>query len=172
MENFTHVQYWDKYADFRKEHLSKNIDDDFKNRMNVLAEKYFNDLWLMSEKKFGQVGNKPQIKLCWNENMVGSIAWGHGVRIGMVRATMPFPVLEYKSINNKPEIGYLNTWSSEAHLVCTIAHELAHTVHKRLCRKNPALCKKPHGNGWRMVYRFFRTEYVNKTALQATGETQ
>ena len=90
---------------------------------------------------------------------------------------MPFPVIEYQRIIKDREIGYLNTWSSEVHLACTIAHEVAHAFHcllrvnARLTpddfieaeRKN-ILEDRGHGDCWRAIYRNFRVEYVNKMA--------
>lgn len=173
MMPFSKRQYWDNHYRARQSHIREQTSRrEFCENMKSLSEKYFREMIALAQGVYAEKMPRAEIemKCSWHPSRKNS--WG-GVRnkkafisIGMVRATMPFPVKEYDLINADREIGYIHAWSSEITLATTIAHEVAHAVHALMivkARKSKMkMDRKPHGDCWRRIYRLLRVEYVNK----------
>lgn len=174
---FTKKEYWEKFRITQTEFSSQSSNPAFCEQMNALAKKYMEEMTAIALEKYRKqiITAKIEMKMDWSRGrktsrggMKNKKGW---MSINMSRSTVPFPVIEYARINNDPVIGYINSWSSEVHLACTVAHELAH-VFQYLIRakiyKKAATTKfereyhRPgHGENWQSIYRLLRREYVN-----------
>lgn len=177
---FTKKEYWEKFRDSKKEFVHQLNDPAFCEQMNTLARKYLDEMTVIAMGQYSQkiVTAEIEMKLDWGRarktSRGGMKRKGGWLSINMARSTMPFPVIEYARINNDPVIGYMNTWSSEVHLACTIAHELAHVfqylIRAKVYRKKTTTKwereyhRPGHGENWQRIYRLLRSEYVNKMA--------
>lgn len=80
---------------------------------------------------------------------------------------------EYASIAKDSAIGSMECGTLENRLMCVVAHEVAHHVqqlygpHTRWLR---AQYRKPHGTGWRALYRILRSRIVNPAAEVAGSQ--
>lgn len=78
---------------------------------------------------------------------------------------------EYSAFSEDPVIGSMDCGDVETRLLCVVAHEVAHHV-QRLWGPRTRWLKakhhKPHGEGFRDIYRILRSRVVNPraTALQ------
>lgn len=84
-------------------------------------------------------------------------------------------VWEYAAIRKDPVIGRVrDAGSAENMLFALVAHEVAHHVQRRYANSMSfawrVKMKKPHGDGWRMIYRWLRRELVNPAIAAATKE--
>ena len=82
---------------------------------------------------------------------------------------------EYKAIANDPVIGAVALAGHRDNvLFALVAHEVAHHVQSRYAidmnRAWREKMKKPHGDGWRMIYRWLRRELVNPAIAAALKE--
>tara|TARA_S200002703_G_scaffold55565_1_gene48173 strand:+ start:219 stop:740 length:522 start_codon:yes stop_codon:yes gene_type:complete len=72
---------------------------------------------------------------------------------------------EYKSFANDPVIGSItNCADSELLLKCLVAHEVSHHIQRRygpFTRYLKKTCNKPHGDGFKTIYRELRRTLVN-----------
>jgi len=75
---------------------------------------------------------------------------------------------EYKAFENDPVIGAFKTDNVEAVIAATVAHEVAHHVQYRYGPCTRWLKKsynKPHGDGFKDIYRILRARVVNPVFL-------
>lgn len=75
---------------------------------------------------------------------------------------------EYKAFENDPVIGAFKTDDVEAVIAATVAHEVAHHVQYRYgpcTRWLKKSYKKPHGDGFKDIYRILRARVVNPVFL-------
>lgn len=75
---------------------------------------------------------------------------------------------EYKAFENDPVIGAFKTNDVEAIIAATVAHEVAHHVQYRYGPCTRWLKKsynKPHGDGFKDIYRILRARVVNPVFL-------
>ena len=73
-------------------------------------------------------------------------------------------LLEYPAFSRDPVIGSRNAVTPELVLAGTIAHEVSHFVQYRYgpdTRWLKKRCRKPHGEGFRDIYRILRSKVVN-----------
>ena len=82
---------------------------------------------------------------------------------------------EYKAIANDPVIGAVALAGHRDNvLFALVAHEVAHHVQRRYANSMSfawrVKMKKPHGDGWRMIYRWLRRELVNPAIAAALEE--
>ena len=78
---------------------------------------------------------------------------------------------EYNAYSDDPVIGSMDCGDVENRLLCVVAHEVAHHVQYRWgprTRWLNAKYRKPHGEGFRDIYRILRSRLVNPraTAMQ------
>lgn len=179
-KRFDKKQYWENFKYSRKLFLPSLNNPEFCEHMNGLARKYMGEMTVLAIDKYrGKIyTTKIDMVLDWSRNRKtsrGGMKKRKGyLSINMARSTMPFPVIEYARINKDPVIGYMNTWSSEIHLACTIAHELAHVfqylIRYKVMGKTTSTKsereyhRRGHGENWQHIYRFLRSQYVNKMA--------
>jgi hypothetical protein len=84
-------------------------------------------------------------------------------------------VWEYAAIREDAVIGRVrDAGSAENMLFALVAHEVAHHVQRRYANSMSfawrVKMKKPHGDGWRMIYRWLRRELVNPAIAAALKE--
>lgn len=75
---------------------------------------------------------------------------------------------EYKAFENDPVIGAFKTDDVEAVIAATVAHEVAHHVQYRYgpcTRWLKKSYRKPHGDGFKDIYRILRARVVNPVFL-------
>ena len=75
---------------------------------------------------------------------------------------------EYKAFENDSVIGAFKTNNVEAVIAATVAHEVAHHVQYRygpFTRWLKKSYKKPHGDGFKGIYRILRARVVNPVFL-------
>ena len=82
---------------------------------------------------------------------------------------------EYKAIANDPVIGAVAlAGNRENVLFALVAHEVAHHVQTDYAWKMSDAwaekMKRPHGDGWQMIYRWLRRELVNPAIAAAREE--
>ncbi len=82
---------------------------------------------------------------------------------------------EYAAIAKDPVIGSIHlAGNRENVLFALVAHEVAHHVQTAYAWKMSDAwaekMKKPHGDGWRMIYRWLRRELVNPAIAAAKQE--
>ena len=73
-------------------------------------------------------------------------------------------LLEYPAFSHDPVIGSRNAITSELVVAGTIAHEVSHFVQYRYgpdTRWLKRRYRKPHGEGFRAIYRILRSKVVN-----------
>lgn len=72
---------------------------------------------------------------------------------------------EYRSYNSDPVIGQIDVGGKWlGHMMVTVAHEVAHHVQYRYysnCSWLKPIYRKPHGDGFKAVYRILRRDLVN-----------
>lgn len=71
---------------------------------------------------------------------------------------------EYNAFNNDPVIGRIKVSSHKDSLLCLVSHELSHHVQYRYLphmEKYKGQWRKPHGEGFKAIYRCLRQYYVN-----------
>jgi len=71
---------------------------------------------------------------------------------------------EYAAFNDHPIIGKVECASELDHYLCTVAHEVAHFVQYRYCRRVQRFkgtYKKPHGKCFQDIYLYLRRDLVN-----------
>ena len=94
-----------------------------------------------------------------------SSACAMGITIDILAYTKGFSaLLEYPAYSHDPVIGSRNAITPELVLAGTIAHEISHFVQYRYGPDTRWLKKryrKPHGEGFRDIYRILRSKVVN-----------
>jgi len=79
---------------------------------------------------------------------------------------------EYTSYTADPIIGSVHCIKPELKMFVIVAHEIAHAVQYTRAKKSRWAHKmtKPHGDGFRMLYRWLRRDLVNPIIAQAKIE--
>lgn len=91
----------------------------------------------------------------------------HGICIDVARYMAGKKYIhEYAAIRSDAVIGGVaDAGCAENALFSVVAHEVAHHVQRRYHREMSLAWRekmhKPHGDGWRMIYRWLRRELVN-----------
>jgi hypothetical protein len=80
----------------------------------------------------------------------------------------PHTVTEYKSFNEDPVIGKHEVQNFEHCVWLEVAHEVSHHVQyaicphiKRFSRRGSKSYFKPHGDGFKAIYRYLRKDFIN-----------
>lgn len=79
---------------------------------------------------------------------------------------------EYSAYASDPVIGSMDCVDPEHHLMCIVAHEVAHHVQYRWGPRTRWLkskYKKAHGEGFRDLYRILRSRLVNPEAAKSAA---
>lgn len=81
--------------------------------------------------------------------------------------------IEYDSFNNDPVIGKIRVSGKDDHLLCIVAHEVAHHVQFKFWNRSKILStknwRKPHGEVFKLLYRHLRKDLVNPIINQNTS---
>jgi len=127
-------------------------------------------------------GWTPEVKISWAAYRRGCNADDKGIWLAPLRwldgTEGPKRYGEYKAIAKAPVIG--SAWFADWRGVirCVTAHEVAHVVQCGICNcniKGPmdrTDCCKPHGVGWREIYRELRTAVVNMHVVAAPADDE
>ena len=113
------------------------------------------------QRPVGRLTQKPKAKKNISENKYRVLAenarentlWTHG---------------EYKSFNEDPVIGKHEVQNFEHCVWLQVAHEVSHHVQyaicphiKRFSRRGSKSYFKPHGDGFKAIYRYLRKDFIN-----------
>ena len=82
--------------------------------------------------------------------------------------------VEYKAFGKDEEIGDVKVHTREQWFWVFVAHEVSHHVQRTIAKRSPypwgeKVCKKPHGYGFRRVYRILRRDFVNPMIKPVRG---
>ena len=72
--------------------------------------------------------------------------------------------IEYASFNNDPVIGKIQVVDNDDHLLVSVAHEVAHHIqflYAPRVQRFKQNWRKPHGDCFKMIYRYLRRDLVN-----------
>ena len=167
--------YWKMLSAWKTAHIQQ-ITPKFKQEMNRLARVYTDDCILIAQREFKELLlNRDvhiDVRTDWSTRRTrsngGCTRDGKAsISIAMIRATVPFDVIEYSRFNHDDTIGYFETDCSKEHLKVTVAHEVAHAIqytikNRQLKRGNDTWKNiKPHGYEFKMIYHVLREQYCN-----------